>query len=145
MGLVNGLGLIHPEVEVVITLLGANLYTGITGCTVIVDSAGAGFQGYLVITGRAINTLDLGHGVDPDLPVVLDPLEIDLQPAGRRTKFGEVLVELGNPATQIGVLLNEKNVFTYFCGFQGSGQTADPATHDQNSTCTRCAAFVCHA
>ena len=51
MGLVYCLGLIHVEIESIITLFGTYLNAGITTGAVVVHIPGTGLQGHLKVAG----------------------------------------------------------------------------------------------
>ena len=134
MGQIGRLDLAHAEVEGVVDLVGAGLGAVSAGGAVRIDVPGRGFERNVVITGSAGNRFDRGEGVGSDLAVVFDALEVNLKAACRGTKFGEILIELGYPAAEIGVFLDEKNVIADFRSLESSGETADTAAHDQYRT-----------
>ncbi len=65
--------------------------------------------------------------MDPLL--LLDPLEVDLKAAGGGAELWEVLVELGDPAAEIGVLLDDVNLIAGLSRLDG-GRDAGDATAD---------------
>ena len=62
------------------------------------------------LPGRPAMRSHLRHGVEADAGVVLDAPEVDLEPAVGRAQLREVPVELGDPAAEIGVLLDDDDV-----------------------------------
>ncbi len=65
--------------------------------------------------------------------VVLEALEVDLQPAARRAELGEVLVHAGHAAAEEGGLLDEDHGAARLGGLEGCGHAGDPAPQDQDS------------
>src|SRR5262249_4295467 len=56
----------------------------------------------------------------------------DLEPAVRRTELGEVAVELGDPAAEIRVLLDDRDVIARLGRLQRGGDAGDAAADDEN-------------
>jgi len=119
VGKVDGSGLLHAEVELIVDHVFANSCTVSAGGTVAVDIPGGRFQNHLVVSGGTGNRFDRGHGVRLDPPVILDPFEINFQPAGRGTQLWEILIELGNASAKIGIFLYEDHVVSNLSRFQG--------------------------
>ncbi len=146
MGTIYGLGLVHSEVEIIITLTRADLNAVIAPGAVAVNVSRSGQKFHFIVARNPGNLRHLGHSVNTDTPITLNPLEIDLKTAGRRAKLGKILIKLSNTATQIRIFFNQKHIiFSDFRGFQGDSQPADASANDQYSTCSRCAVLVCHA
>jgi hypothetical protein len=134
MGKIYGFGFIHPKVKIVINFIGTDFGAIATGCTIGINVARGSFQLHFKITGATADRLNGCQGIGSDLTIVFNALKIDFKPTCGGTKFGEILIKLGNPASKIRVLLDEKNIIADFSSFECSGQTTYTATHNQYRT-----------
>src|SRR5262249_3402336 len=132
VGEIDRLRLAETQVEGIRSLDGADLDARVAGRAAVVDVARVEAHGHVEVAGLAGDPLDLGHRVEADPGVVLDPTEVDLEPAVRRTQLREVLVELRHPSAQIRVLLDDGDVVTGLGGLEGRRDAGDAAADHQD-------------
>ena len=87
---------------------------------------------HLVIALDAHKAHHLGLGEKFDARVIPDALELDFQPAGGGTEFGEIFVELSHAAAQPGRLFDDEDVVPQFRRFNGGCEARKAAAHDEN-------------
>ena len=132
IGQIGRFGLVQTVVEIVDPPLGARFRTGMTRHTAIIDIAGVHLYGDVEIAGAAADLGHFRHGVKADVGIFFDPAKVDFQTAGGRAELGEVSVELGNPAAQVGARLGDDHLRPGFRRLQGCGEAAHASPDDQN-------------
>jgi len=143
-GQVGRLHLLHAEVVLARDLRLAGLGAFAAAGAVLVDEARSHLHLDGVAARLALDLVHFGHGQDLDARIVLDAPEVDLQPAGRGAELGEVLVQLGHPASQVGVLLDQKHLVADFGRFEGRGEPADAAADHQDAPAHRGCVLIRH-
>ena len=131
-GFVQSLALGQPEVEFVGH--GAFQAGSEEGEVHVVGGhlAGLDAHGGGVVTLTADQLGHFGHGEEFDAGVLPDALELDFQTAGGGTKFGEIFVELGHTAAQVGRLFHDIHIVAQFRRFDGGSKACKAAAHDEN-------------
>jgi hypothetical protein len=87
----------------------------------------------LIVAFGALDRDDFGERKYFHPGVLLDALVLNLQPARRRTEFGEIFVELCHASAQKWPLFHEVNLMAHLGGFQGGGDSAESASDDENA------------
>ena len=129
---IGGLGGAHAEIEGIGAFDGADLGARVTPGATIVDVARMLPDRDVEVSRPAGDLLDLGECVMADLRALLDTLEIDLEPARRRTELGEILVELRHPAAEVCLLLDDNDLVAGLGRLDRGGDAGDAAADDQD-------------
>ena len=132
VGQIGALALAEAVVVLVVELRLDRLLAVAAGGAVVVDVARGDLDGRGVAPFLALDVRHLGHSHDGEVRVHLGAALVDLQAAGGEAELGEVFVQLGDTAAQVGALFNQHDLLTGLGGLQGSGHAADATTDHQD-------------